>query len=139
MSHIARVELLAEYRPVLARLLEEARQSLPDEVLVGYVAKVLEPNGFMLAVGLQHRYGEPDPEEIVRRALQCELTAPPVLAGIVPRDAFAELLSMLTPSLSELAAFFGDLGERRAPGAPLRVLVAAGRDVDVLSVPTLAG
>lgn len=139
MSHAARVELLAAYRPVLERLLREARQSRLEGALAGYVAMLLEPSGYILAVGLQRRYGEPNPEELLRQSLEGELTSAPVLAGIVLQDALAELLAELTPNLIELVPQLGDPGAPREPAPPLRVLVAAGRGAEILSIPDLAG
>lgn len=121
VEHGERAELLATYRPALARLVREAAHEGASASLAAYVLSLREPTGYLIALGLQQRNRALDPEPVLRRALNAgERT--PVLAGVLSRSALAELLRSLAPATEEMA----DELERSAPGGSVRVLVAAG-------------
>ncbi|AUX25224.1 hypothetical protein SOCEGT47_057680 [Sorangium cellulosum] len=120
-EHDERAELLAIYRPALARLLREAAREGAGASLAAYVLSLREPTGYLIALGLQQRNRAIEPERVLRRALSTgERT--PVLAGVLARSALAELLRSLAPATEEMA----DELERSAPDGMVRVLVAAG-------------
>lgn len=118
LARLARRGLLAAWRPALARLLEEGRRALPGEALVGWLVTVREPSGYLLAAGLQRRFGHRSPEEILLPALAGETPPEALLAGVGPARELVELLGELSPNLAALAARLRD-------GDPPRVIVAA--------------
>jgi hypothetical protein len=119
---IERAALLAAYRPMLAPLVRRIRRRRAGVEVAAYVVTLMEPTGYLLAVALQGRYGEPDPDAIVRYVLEAERPHAPVLFGVTSRAVLARLLDGLSPRLSEIAAQL----RRRGPARLLTpALVAA--------------
>jgi len=135
MSHADRAALLAELSPTLAALHEEARRCQPGEPLAGWLLTVREPSGYMLAAGLQRRFGRPSPEEILLPALQGRTPPRALLVGVGRARALAEVLEGLTPHLSALAPALRRVEPPGAPSAPLPIVVAACGAAELLHLP----
>lgn len=126
LARLARRGLLAAWRPVLARLLEDGRRGLPGEALVGWLVTVREPSGYLIAAGLQRRFGHRSPEEILLPALAGQTPPEALLAGVGPARELAELLGDLARPAPGLAGLAAGLRAGGPPGArQLPVIVAA--------------
>jgi hypothetical protein len=117
-----RATLLAAYRPTLARLIRGAGGERIRAEVAAYVVTLMGPTGYLLAVALQGRYGRPDPDAILRCALEAEHPYAPVLFGVTSRAMLARLLDGLSPRLSEIAA---ELRRPRTSPPRISALVAA--------------
>ncbi|WP_437587040.1 hypothetical protein [Sorangium sp. So ce1000] len=129
-DHEERVELLADHRPELARLLQSlpARSGAPSS-LTGYLLSLREPTGYLIAIGLQQRDPDLEPERTLRSALAAGERMP-ILAGVMARSALAEIIAPLAPVTRALAARL----KRPAPSGTLRVVVAAAGGAEVFNV-----
>lgn len=129
-DHDERAELLDEHRPELGRLL----RSLPPRggaiaSLSGYLLSLREPTGYLIAVGLQERDPDLEPERTLRSALASGVRAP-VLAGVMPRSALAEIIAPLSPVTRAVAAEL----KRAVSSGTLRVVVAAAGGAELFTV-----
>ncbi|WP_437332988.1 hypothetical protein [Sorangium sp. So ce394] len=129
-DHDERAELLDEHRPELGRLL----RSMPPRrsavaSLSGYLLSLREPTGYLIAIGLQERDPDLEPERTLRSALASGVRAP-VLAGVMSRSALAEIIAPLSPVTQAVAA---DM-KRAVPSGTLRVVVAAAGGAELFTV-----
>lgn len=129
-DHEERAELLAEHRLELARLLRglPAQSGAPSS-LTGYLLSLREPTGYLIAIGLQQRDPDLEPERTLRSALAAgERT--PILVGMMARSPLAEIIAPLSPVTRAVAARL----KRPAPSATLRVVVAAAGGAELFFV-----
>jgi hypothetical protein len=134
MSGVERASLLAAYRPALSRLVPSGAYAVPGGVLAAYVVILAEPTGYLLALGLRRRYGKPDPDAMLRAALQSERPFLPILAGVLAAGLLADLLATLSPNLVELAAVLRRASATAESLRSLPVLVAAGGGAEIVQL-----
>ncbi|WP_437808813.1 hypothetical protein [Sorangium sp. So ce1078] len=129
-EHDERAELLDDHRPELGRLL----RGLPPRgaavaSLSGYLLSLREPTGYLVAIGLQERDPDLEPERTLRSALASGVRAP-VLAGVMARSALAEIIAPLSPVTRSVAAEM----KKAVPSGTLRVVVAAAGGAELFTV-----
>jgi hypothetical protein len=134
MSCTERVLLLAAYRPALSHLALCGAHGVPGGALAAYVVTLVEPTGYLLALGLRRRYGKPDPDAMLRAALQSERPYFPILAGALAASSLADLLATLSPNLVELAGVLRRAMATEELPRPLPVLVAAGGGTEIVQI-----
>ncbi|XXX74197.1 hypothetical protein WMF30_41790 [Sorangium sp. So ce134] len=128
-DHDERAEVLDEHRPELGRLLRGAPPRSSAASLSGYLLSLREPTGYLIAIGLQERDPDLEPERTLRLALASGVRAP-VLAGVMPRAALAEIIAPLSPVTQAVAAEM----KKAVPSGTLRVVVAAAGGAELFTV-----
>ncbi|MCC6558893.1 MAG: hypothetical protein IT372_38685 [Polyangiaceae bacterium] len=128
-----REALLEAFRPVLVELLRRADRGRLGEDLAAYVVTLAEPTGYLLALAIERRYGRPEPDRVLRRALEAEVPRRPVLFGVMARGGLAGLLDGLSPRFSELGAELLRAEVSHSGGVVL-VAAAGGAEVVPLAV-----
>jgi hypothetical protein len=126
-----RATLLAAYRPTLAQLVRRADRERAGVEIAMYVVALMRPTGYLLAVALQERYGRPDPDALLRRALEAEHPYAPVLLGVISRAMLAQLLDGISPRLTQIAA---ELRRLRVPRPRVPTLVAVSGIAEIVAL-----
>jgi hypothetical protein len=119
-NHDVRTGLLKAHRAALRRLLHNVARRRATGAFTAYALTLTQPTGYLIAAGLQRRYGTPDPDRWIRAAVSTGGRARVVL-GVVERSALVEILATLAPATQRLA-----IELRRAAAPPPRVLVTGG-------------
>ncbi|XYH95102.1 hypothetical protein ACMHYB_46055 [Sorangium sp. So ce1128] len=129
-DHTEREELLDDHRPELARLLRsQLTRSGATASLSGYLLSLREPTGYLIAIGLQERDPNLEPERALRSALATGVRAP-LLTGVMARSALAEIIAPLAPVTRAVAVEL----KKPVPSGTLRVVVAAASGAEVFTV-----
>ncbi|WP_437776399.1 hypothetical protein [Sorangium sp. So ce1097] len=129
-EHDERAEVLEDHGAELARLLRaHPRRSASPSSLAGYLLALREPTGYLVAIGLQQRDPDLQPERTLRVALASGDRAP-ILAGVMARSALAEIIAPLAPVTRSAAAEL----RKAVPSGSLRVLIAAAGGAEVFTV-----
>ncbi|WP_437828236.1 hypothetical protein [Sorangium sp. So ce1153] len=129
-EHNERAELLDDHRQELARLLRsQPTRSGTAASLSGYLLSLREPTGYLIAIGLQQRDPNLEPERTLRSALAAGVRAP-TLAGVMARSALAEIIAPLAPVTRAVAAEL----KRPVSSGTLRVIVAAAGGAELFTV-----
>ena len=128
-EHNERAELLADHGPELARLLRSRPARSGAASLSGYLLSLREPTGYLIAIGLQQRDPNLEPERTLRSALAAGVRAP-TLAGVMARSALAEIIAPLAPVTRAVAAEL----KKPVSSGTLRVIVAAAGGAELFTV-----
>jgi hypothetical protein len=126
---VDRATLLAAYRSTLERAIRQAGKGRLGTDLAAYLVTLRAPTGYMLAVAVQRRYGQPDPDRILRHSLESDRRRVPVLFGVTSRQTLAELLEELPPRLRAIAE---ELRRDEGSASAIPVLVGASGGAELV-------
>jgi len=125
---VDRATLLAAYRSMLEGAIRHTGKGRLGTDLAAYLVTLRAPTGYMLAVAVQRRYGQPDPDRILRLSLESDRRQIPVLFGVTSRQTLAELLEELPPRPRAIAEELRR-GEGSASSIPVLVAASGGAEL----------
>ena len=114
------------YARVVARLYATADHERLGEHVMVYLASLLEPTAYTFALALQKRGSGPNPNEILRKAMERTPASAPVQLGVLGIATLAEIVEAALPHVPRLP------DEIRAACGNGHVLAIVDRKVELL-------